>query len=421
MVGCLLEVEMAGCLLEVEMVGCLLEVEMVGCLLEVEIVGVLLLLGWLLRVRCEFEVLPEELLVVILLPILDVMPELMRPLELSTGRLTVLLGWLLRVCCEFEVLPEELLVVILLPILDVMLELIRPLELSTGRLTVLRVDELDFDELGRVVSCRPSVLELGAVGVLTDDELVEGRRMLEELVDREVDGRVTVGRDVMDREVVDRETIDREVVDREVVGLDIVDREVVDREVEGREIVDRELEDRDVVGRLDELLLEELRLVVTLLVGRLEELRLEELRLDVTRLDVAALERLDEVDLDDDLAEEEDFVEDELFRLVLLDAAITGSAISARISTKSTKNSGLKEKDRFLVSEFRILYSVFFFSVSIVRLLSSAFTSKLLFHLPIKGKRQHPGNKISAKYEFFSLFLRFEGNICPMILLSLRG
>ncbi len=294
----------------------------------------------------------------------------------------VLLGWLLRVSCEFEVLPDELLVVILLPILDVMLELMRPLELSTGRLTVLRVDELDFDELGRVVSCRPSVLELGAVGVLTDDELVEGRRMLKELVDREVDG----------RETIDREIVDREVMDREVVGLDIVDREVVDREVDGREIVDREVD-----GRLDEL-----RLVVTLLVGRLEVLRLEELRLDVT-----VLELLDDVDLDDDLAEEEDFDEDELFRLVLLDVAITGSAISARISTKSTKNRGLKEKDRFPASNFRILYSVFFFSVSIVRLLSSAFTSKLLFHLPIKGKRQLPGNKISAKYRFFSLFSAF--------------
>jgi len=261
--------------------------------------------------------------------------------ELSTGRLTVLLGWLLRIRSEVEGLPDELLVVILLPILDVMLELIRPLELSTGRLTVLRVDELEFDELGRVVICRPSVLELGAVGVLTDDELEEGRRMLEELVDREVVGLETVG--------------------REVVGLDIMDREV-----DGR--------------------LEVLRLVVTLLDGRLEVLRLDvtllELRLDVIllelRLDVAVLERLDDVDLEVDFAVEDDFAAGWLLRLVLLDrldAAITGSAISARISKKRTKNKGRMPEDRFPASVFCFLFSVFCFLMNIIRLLSSALTT----------------------------------------------
>jgi len=294
----LVEVELDLDELDRTVAGSLLEVEMVGCLLEEEIAGVLLLLGWLLRIRSEVKGLSDELLIVILLPIRDVMPEFIRPLEL--------LGLLIRVRSEVESLLE-----------------------------VLRVDELDFDELGRVVSCRPSVLKLGAVGVLTDDELEEGRRMLEELVVREVVGRETIDREVVDREVdgrdiVDREVDGRETIDREVVGLDIVDREVV-----GREKVDR---------------LEVLRLVVILLDGRLDELRLE-LRLDVTlldgrlelRLDVALLERLEDVDLEDDLAEEEDFDEDELFRLVLLDrleAAITGSAISARISTKSTKNRG---------------------------------------------------------------------------------
>ncbi|HCO96665.1 MAG TPA: hypothetical protein DIU00_22460, partial [Phycisphaerales bacterium] len=200
-------------------------------------------------------------------------------------------------------------VVILLPIRDVMPEL-------------MRVDELEFDELGRVVICRPSVLELGAVGVLTDDELVEGRRIIEELVDREV-----VGRETVDREVVGRVIVDREVMDREVDGRDIVDREVV-----GLDIVDREVVDREVVGRLD----------VTLLGVRLEVLRLDVTLLEL-RLDVAALERLDVVDLEVAFGAEDFFAAGWLFRLVLLDrlvAAITGSATSARISKKRTKNKG---------------------------------------------------------------------------------
>ena len=292
--------------------------------------------------------------------------------ELSTGRLTVLLGWLLRVRSEFEELPDEFLVVMLLPILDVMLELMRPLELSTGRLTVLRFDELEFDEFGRVVSCRPSVLELGAVGVLTDDELEEGRRMIEELVGREVVGRVTV----------DREVVGRVIVDREVVGRVIVDREVMDREVAGLDIVDREVVDREVVGRLD----------VTLLEDRLEVLRLD-VTLLVLRLDVAVLELLDVVDLEVVFAAGADFAAGWLFRLVLLDrlvAAITGSLTSARISKKRTKNKGRKAKDSFpaskfclsrmgrltvLSSDFRLLISEFCFLINILRLLSSAFTS----------------------------------------------
>jgi len=240
-----------------------------------------------------------------LLPILDVILELIRPLELSTGLLTVLLGWLLLVRSEFEGLPDELLVVMLLPILDVMLELIRPLELSTGRLTVLRVDELEFDELGRVVICRPSVLEFGAVGVLTDDEMEEGRRIFEELVGGEIVG--------------------REIVVGEVVGRDIVDREVMDREVFGR--LEELLPDVTLLGvRLDVL-----RLVVTLLGVRLDVTGLE------LRLDVVLVERLEDVDW------EVDFAAGWLLRFVLLDrldADITGSAISARIITRSTKNRG---------------------------------------------------------------------------------
>jgi len=39
----------------------------------------------------------------------------------------------------------------------------------------------------------------------------------------------------------------------------------------------------------------------------------------------------------------------------------------------------------FILSGVEGLYSDFCFFLSIIRLLSSAFTSKLLFHLPIRG------------------------------------
>jgi hypothetical protein len=97
----------------------------------------------------------------------------------------VMLGLILLfvlVACLFvivfrELLPDVFLVPMELPMRDVMLGLILLLELfdseveelSTGRLAVLRLlmllrlDEFDVDELDRVVICRPSVLEFGAV------------------------------------------------------------------------------------------------------------------------------------------------------------------------------------------------------------------------------------------------------------------
>ena len=309
---------LAGCLLEVEMVGVLLLIKLLKrefWLVVGLFVGAVreLLLGRLLRVRSEFEVPPDELLVVILLPILDVMLELMRPLEF-------LLGWLLLVRSEVEDLLE-------LP----------------------RVDEVEFDELGR------------------------------EIVGRVIVRREIVGRVIVDREVVDREVVGLDIVDREVVGLDIVDREVMDREVVGRLVVTL------LEGRLELLRLVIVLLELLLLGARLVAIR-PELLLDELRLDAAVLERLEEeVDLEDD------FDAGRLLRFDLLDrlfAAITGSAKSASISRKRTKNRGRQTEDRFpapdirlLTSEFCFLYSVFCFVVNIIRLLSSAFTSKLLFHL----------------------------------------
>ena len=207
----------------------------------------------------------DGLVVLIVLPIRDDMLGLMRLLVLVVG---------LFVTVVRERLLEGVLVLIELPIREVMPELILPfelfrlLELSTGRLTVLRLDRFDVDELGRVVICRPRVLELGAV-------------------------------------------------------------------------------DRELIDRLDVLLLDWLLLILSEVEGLLELLLLE-LRLDVTRLelrlDETLLERLNDDDLDVALGagaglEACRLCLLELRDLLLLDrvlAAKTGSATSARISTKRT-------------------------------------------------------------------------------------
>jgi hypothetical protein len=121
----------------------------------------------------------DGLVVLIVLPIREVM--------LGSIRLFVLVaGLFMIVVCEL--LLDVFLVPMELPMFDVMLGLIllfvppwgETEELSTGRLTVprllmlLRLNEFDVDGFDRVVICRPSVLEFGAVV----RELIDGLDML---------------------------------------------------------------------------------------------------------------------------------------------------------------------------------------------------------------------------------------------------
>jgi hypothetical protein len=235
--------------------------------------------------------------------------------ELSTGRLTVLL--------------DVFLVSMELPMRDVMLGLI--LRKSTGRLTaeslgllfallrvlkLLRLDWLTVGELGRVVICRPNVLELGAVGrELIDrlDVLLLGVRFVIALLELLLLGvRLVIA-----------------LLDVLLLGV------------------------RLVMARL-ELLLLGVRLVIALLDVLLLGVLLAVIRLEL-RLDETLLELLDDDGLDGALGAGAGFEACllELLDLLLLDldlAAKTGSAISARISIKRVKNRGWKVEDSFPAS-----------------------------------------------------------------------
>ena len=108
-----------------------------------------------------------------------------------------------------------------------------------------------------------------------------------------------------------------------------------------------------LLGARLEMLLLGVRLVMALL-----EMLLLGVRLVIARLDETLLELLEEVGLDVTLGADAGLEACrvcllELLDLLLLDrfvAARTGSAISARISTKRAKSRGWKEKDRFPAS-----------------------------------------------------------------------
>jgi hypothetical protein len=162
---------------------------------------------------------------------------------------------------------------------------------------------------------------------------------------------------------------------------------------------------RLVIALLETLLLG-VRLVVTWLGLRLgETLRemLNEFDLGVATGVETGLEtcRLDWLELPDLLSLDRDDL-----------AAITGSVTSVKISSKKAKNKGWKVEKRFPVldlcwfSVFCLLYSVFFFLVSIIRLLSSAFILYLSFH-PLKAKNGTPVTKIPLKMSFFYFFCIF--------------
>ena len=104
----------------------------------------------------------DGLVVLIVLPIREVMLGLIRLLVLVVGFLVVIVRELL--------LLDGVLVLIELPIRDDMLGLILLFELLGGEtelllrvLMLLLLDRFEIDEFDRVVICRPSVLEFGAV------------------------------------------------------------------------------------------------------------------------------------------------------------------------------------------------------------------------------------------------------------------
>ncbi|MFC1794108.1 hypothetical protein ACFL3Q_11040 [Planctomycetota bacterium] len=296
------------------------------------------------------------------LPIREVMLGLIRLLVLVVGFLVVIVREVL--------LLDGVLVLIELPILDVMLELMRLLEfvlseaeellrvlaLPTGRLTVLRFDWLGVGELGRVVICRPSVLELGAVVRELIDRLDVLLLELLLLVIALLELLLLGLRLVMDR---------LEVL---LLGVRLVIARLELLLLGARLVIDLLdmllLGVRLVMDRLDELLLGAL-LVTLLLEVLLLGVRLVVTRLEL-RLDETLLERLDD-DLDEDLGAGAGFEADRLLELrdlLLLDfdlAAITGSQNNKRANRvqKARKSDPPRRDSTTLILDFWLLTSEF--------------------------------------------------------------
>ena len=258
-------------------------------LLELLILDVLLLDVRFVTNRLELLLL-DAVLVLIVLPIRDVMLELMRLFELSTGRLTVLLDWLLLVVSEVEGV-------------------------------LLRFDELVFD---LVMICRPSTLEFGAVDrELIDrlDMLLLGARLVTALLDMLLLG----ARLVMT--LLELLLLDDRLVTAllEVFLLGVL----------------------LVTARLDMLLLELLRLGALLIVDRLDVL-LDETLLDRLDDDLLDEDLAVEDDLDDDRLELLDLL---LERLL---AAKTGSQNnkSANKTQKTIINEPSRRDSAILIFDF---------------------------------------------------------------------
>ena len=313
----------------------------VGCFLAFEGDGVLRLLEPPIReapleraAGCSALLETDGLVVVIVLrkeslglPIRDVMLGLIRLLVLLLGvRLVIdLLDMLLlgaRLVMDLlDVLLDGVLVLIELPIREDMLELILPFEL-------LRLDVLVLGV--RLVMALLDMLLLGALLVMDLlDMLLLGVRLVIDLLDMLLLGaRLVI--DLLDMLLLGARLV-MDLLDMLLLGA----RLVID-------LLELLLLGVRLVMDLLELLLLGVRLVVTLL-----ELLLLGVRLDVTRLELRLDETLLEL-LDDDLdgalgarvgLEAGRLCLLELLDFVLLDcvlAARTGSAISARISTKST-------------------------------------------------------------------------------------
>lgn len=306
----------------------------------------------------------DGLVVLIVLPIRDVMLGLILLLvlvvdlfvivfrDLSTGRLTVLLGWLLVLLEEIERLLEGVFVLIVLPIRDVMLELMRPLELlrllERGVDVRELIDLLEVLLLGLGADVRELIdllgvllLELRFVIALLE-VLLLGARLVMALLEVLRLGALLV------------------ITLLEVLRLGaLLVMALLDVLLLGARLVITLLEvlllgALLVMARLDELLLGARlvidRLELLLLLGALLVTLLLELRLDET-----LLERLD-VGLDEDLVTEDDLEDDrlELLDLLLLDrlfAAITGSQNnkSANRVQKTSKSEPSRRDSKILI------------------------------------------------------------------------
>jgi hypothetical protein len=341
----------------------------------------------------------DGLVVLIVLPMREVMPELIRPFvavddlfvtvfrELLFDPLVLPLIKLELLLDGVRAFLEEFRELIMPPMREVRLELILLFELLAERfgfpftalrlLMLLRLDWLDVGELRRIVICRPSVLEFGAV---------------------------------------ERELTDRLVTTLFDMLLRLLDERLVTTLLDMLLLV---LGERLVTTLFDMLLLLGARLVTTLLFDmllllgvRFVTVRLEmlpddrfvmallELILLVLRLDEMLLDLLEEFDLDidlDGLDLETDLDEaagleavrwleprellERLERLERLLAAKTGSQ-----NNKRAKNMLKNRKNDLFLRDFVTLIlnacsldfardKLLFFAVNIIRPLSSAFTS----------------------------------------------
>lgn len=275
---------------------------MADCLFVIETDGsclpIILPMPRLRSVRCD-----DWLLLVL---ILDEIEDLV---ELTAG-------------CFAPVGAEELRVPIELPIREV------PLERAAGCSALLGTDGLVVsillpirdDMLGLILLL---VLVVGLFVIVVRERLLDGALVLLREVERLLDGVLVL--------------IELPIRD-EMLGLIRLDVLVLGARL---------------VMALLEMLLLGARLVMALL-----EMLLLGVRLVIARLDETLLELLEEVGLDVTLGADAGLEACrvcllELLDLLLLDrfvAARTGSAISARISTKRAKSRGWKEKDRFPAS-----------------------------------------------------------------------
>jgi len=266
--------------------------------------------------------------------------------------------------CFAPVGAEELRVPIELPIREV------PLERAAGCSALLGTDGLVVsillpirdDMLGLILLL---VLVVGLFVIVVRERLLDGALVLLREVERLLDGVL-----VLIELPIRDEMLGLIRLDVLVLGARLV-MALLEMLLLGARLVIALLEmlllgARLVIDRLEMLLLG-VRLVIALLemlllgarlVMALLEMLLLGVRLVIARLDETLLELLEEVGLDVTLGADAGLEACrvcllELLDLLLLDrfvAARTGSAISARISTKRAKSRGWKEKDRFPAS-----------------------------------------------------------------------
>jgi len=219
-------------------------------------------------------------------------------------------------------------------------------------LMLLRLDWFNVDEFDRVVICRPSVLEFGA--------------LVRELIDR---------------------------LDMLLLGARLVMALLEMLELGVR-----------LVMALLEVLLLGVRLVMALLEVLLLGVRLAVIRLEL-RLDETLLELLEDDDLEFALGAGAGLEACRLCLLELLDLLLLDRFVAAKTGSQNNKRANNMQKTR-KSEPFCVLYSVFCILINIIRLLSSALTSLLLFYL-LKAQVRPLVTKNPPKTSFFHFFCIF--------------